>query len=295
MAKELDLHMHSSISIDGEYSPAELMQLCRARGLKTVALTDHNTMEGIAEAREAAEALGLELIPGIELDCQFQGVNVHLLGYGIQPSQGLAAYGQDLIEQEQAASSVRIRLVQELGISLDVDQVRALSRQGIVTGEVIAEVALGDKRNLHNPLLAPYREGGARSDNPYVNFYWDTCAQGKPAYVPVEFISLAEAVRLVKEAGGFPVLAHPGINIGVNGDLLRGIVGCGVEGIEVYSSYHDAATVAYYKAQAEAYNLLKTLGSDFHGKTKPAVQLGGIDCPEEAAISAGIRRALGSR
>lgn len=177
-----------------------------------------------------------------------------------------------------------MQLVKDLGIYFEKEKVLALAIEGVVTGEMIAEVALKDKRNQNNHLLEPYRRNGKRSDNPYVNFYWDFCSQGKMAYVPVQFISLSEAIQLIKKAGGIAVLAHPGINIWQYQNKLEGIIACGIDGIEVYSSYHDDNTVAFYNEQAEKFHLLKTIGSDFHGKTKPSIKLGSINCPQEADI-----------
>jgi 3',5'-nucleoside bisphosphate phosphatase len=282
MSNKLDLHMHSNISNDGEYTPSKLMELCYAAGLKIVALADHNSVRGIQEAKESAEKLGMEFITGIELDCQFQGTNLHLLGYRIDENLSDFYENQkDILAKEQAASSKRLKLVKNLGIYFEEDKVLDLAIEGVVTGEMIAEVALEDKRNENNALLEPYRKDGNRSDNPYVNFYWDFCAQGKPAYVEVKFISLENAIRLVKKAGGIAVLAHPGANIKEDKEKLEGIVACGIDGIEVYSSYHSESTIEFYKNQAKRFNLIKTLGSDFHGKTKPAIKLGNMDCGKE--------------
>jgi 3',5'-nucleoside bisphosphate phosphatase len=285
MSNKLDLHMHSNISNDGEYSPSELMELCYKSGLKTVSLADHNSVRGIREAKEAAEKLGLEFIAGIELDCQFEGTNLHILGYGIdQAVSDFEINEKDILNKEQAASSKRIELVKDLGIYFEAEKVMELAIEGVVTGEMIAEVALEDKRNENNILLEPYRKGGKRSDNPYVNFYWDLCSQGKPAYVPVNFISLSEAIRLIKKAGGIAVLAHPGANIKQDKNKLEGIIDCGIDGIEVYSSYHDEDTIEFYSNQAEKFNLIKTIGSDFHGKTKPSIKYGSMKCKEETEI-----------
>jgi predicted metal-dependent phosphoesterase TrpH len=285
MVNQLDLHMHSNISNDGEYTPSQLMRLCKQHGLKTVALADHNSVRGIAKAQKSANELGIEFICAIELDCQFEGVNLHLLGYGIDPTlPEFEKNEMDILKKEQDASSKLINLVLDLGIHLDIEKVLDFAIEGVVTGEMIAEAALEDKRNQNNPLLEPYRNNGKRSDNPYVNFYWDFCSQGKPAYVPVQFIGLNEAIQLIRKARGLAVLAHPGINIGQNQKILEDIVACGVDGMEVYSSYHDENMVAFYNEQAEKFHLLKTMGSDFHGKTKPAIKLGSMSCHEEIDI-----------
>ncbi|SEU25842.1 hypothetical protein SAMN05443270_4054 [Lacrimispora sphenoides] len=293
MSNQLDLHMHSNISNDGEYSPSQLMQLCKQHGLKTVALADHNSVRGIEDAQKSANELGIEFIRAIELDCQFEGVNLHLLGYGIDPTvPEFEKNEMDILKKEQDASSKLIHLVQDLGIHLVIEAVLDLAIEGVVTGEMIAEVALEDKRNQNNPLLEPYRKNGKRSDNPYVNFYWDFCSQGKPAYVPIQFLGLNEAIQLIRKARGIAVLAHPGINIGQDQKILEGIVSCGIDGMEVYSSYHDESMVAFYSKQAEKFHLLKTMGSDFHGKTKPAIKLGYMSCHEEIDIYQQFKKKL---
>jgi predicted metal-dependent phosphoesterase TrpH len=293
MSNQLDLHMHSNISNDGEYSPSQLMQMCKQHGLKTVALADHNSVRGIEDAQKSANELGIEFIRAIELDCQFEGVNLHLLGYGIDPTvPEFEKNEMDILKKEQDASSKLIHLVQDLGIHLEIEEVLDLAIEGVVTGEMIAEVALEDKRNQNNPLLEPYRKNGKRSDNPYVNFYWDFCSQGKPAYVPIQFLGLNEAIQLIRKARGIAVLAHPGINIGKDQKILEGIVSSGIDGLEVYSSYHDESMVAFYVKQAEKFYILKTMGSDFHGKTKPAIKLGCMSCHEEIDIYQQFKKKL---
>ncbi len=293
MVNQLDLHMHSNISNDGEYTPSQLMQLCKQHGLKTVALSDHNSVRGIGEAQKSANELGIEFIRAIELDCQFEGVNLHLLGYGIDPTVSEFEKNEmDILKKEQDASSKLIHLAQDLGIHFEIERVLDFAIEGVVTGEMIAEVALEDIRNQNNPLLEPYRKNGKRSDNPYVNFYWDFCSQGKPAYVPIQFLGLNEAIQLIRKARGIAVLAHPGINIGQDQKILESIVSCGIDGMEVYSSYHDENMVAFYNKQAEKFHLLKTMGSDFHGKTKPAIKLGSMSCQEEINIYQQFKKKL---
>ena len=274
-----DLHMHSNISNDGDYSPQELMALCNHAGIKVVALADHNSVRGVSEAIRYGNQYDIEVIPAIEMDCTFKGCNLHLLGYGISvPNPRLNNIERAVKNQERRASSIIIEKVKALGIFFDVENVMNLAVEGVVTGEMIAEVTLDDQRNMSNPLMAPYYSGGSRSDNPFVNFYWDFCSMNKPAYAPIEYIPLKEAVEVIIESGGVPVLAHPQKNIGLEEKVFVSIIAQGVKGIEVYSSYHDVAGVQYYERMAEKYNLLKTVGSDFHGKTKPSIKLGHIGC-----------------
>lgn len=295
MDQWLDLHMHADASNDGEFTPEQLMAKCGDAGLKVVALTDHNSVRGLKNAKLAAKPLGLTVISGIELDCQINGRNLHLLGYGIDEERKIFADIEADVEGKERATSRRsIELVRALGISFDDAAVMALAFHGIVTGEMIAEAALSDARNADHPKLAPYRPGGSRGDNPYVNFYWDYCAQGKPAHVPVAFMDLPRAVDVVKEAGGIAVLAHPGVNVGTDRALLDDISRCGIDGIEVYSSYHDASAVRYYSEFAREKGLLVTIGSDFHGKTKPSIHLGKIGADDEAEMLRRMQERLAS-
>ncbi|GFZ30830.1 phosphatase [Clostridium zeae] len=275
----IDLHMHSCYSDDGEFKPQRLVDFCLDKNIRYFSIADHNSVRAIKEAKEYCIGKAIEIIPAIELDCTIDKVNLHVLGYGIDYSKKVFnEIEENIINQEQIASKERMRLVRALGIDFSDEIISSLSRNGVVNGEMIAEAAMIFDKDHENQLLMPYYENGSRSDNPYVNFYWDYCAQGKPAYVEVKFISLKEAVKIIKESGGIPVLAHPGNNVKENAKLLEDIIGCGIKGIEVYSSYHNKEQVAFYKEFAIKHKLLLTCGSDFHGKTKPSISLGGTEC-----------------
>lgn len=290
----IDMHIHSIYSNDGEFKPRALVDLCLEREIKYFSIADHNSVEAIDEAKAYCRDKDIEIIPAVELDCTFNSVNLHVLGYGIDHHNAVFNQIQEnIIMQEQTASRKRMDLVRSIGIDFSDDFIRALSRNGIVTGEMIGEAAMEFDKEQINPLLQPYYENGSRSDNPYVNFYWDYCAQGKPAYVEVNFINLRKAVKVITESGGVPILAHPGNNIKENIDLLEGIIACGIKGIEAYSSYHSESQAAFYKEFALKHKLLLTCGSDFHGKTKPGISIGCSNCEnnEEGIIKA-LKKAI---
>lgn len=290
----IDLHIHSSYSDDGEFDPQKLADLCLARNIKYFSIADHNTVKGISEAKVYCKNKNIKIIPAVELDCTHQGVNLHVLGYGIDYHNKIFnEIGENIILQEQNASKIRMKLVRESGINFSDEFIAAFSRNGVVTGELIAEAAMKFDKDHKNPLLKPYYENGSRSDNPYVNFYWDYCAQGKAAYVEVNFINLNEAVKTISQNGGIPVLAHPGNNVKENIALLESIISRGIKGLEVYSSYHNIHQVLFYKKFALKHNLLITCGSDFHGKTKPDIHIGSSDCENnEDSIIAALKRSL---
>lgn len=283
----IDLHMHSFYSDDGEFRPRQLVDFCISKKVKYFSIADHNCVKAIEEAKEYCKDKAIEIIPAVELDCSIDGINLHVLGYGIDyHNQVFHEIEENIILQEQTASQERMKLVRELGIDFSEEVIAAMSRNGVVTGEMIAEAAMLFDKDHSNPLLKPYYENGSRSDNPYVNFYWDYCAQNKPAYAKVNFISLEEAVKVIEESGGIPVLAHPGNNVKENIALLKHIISYGIKGMEVYSSYHSEEQVKFYKKFAWEHKLIITCGSDFHGKTKPSISIGGSDCEnnEESII-----------
>ena len=275
----IDLHMHTMYSDDGEFKPSVLVHMCKDAGLDYIAVADHNSVKGVEEALKTGDDLGVKVIPAIEIDCTYEGVNLHLLGYYIDYKMDeFDELEKSILEQEKKAGPERLRLVEKAGIYVNRDKLNKIIKNGIIIGEDIAEASVYEPENKDNPLIKPYLDGGSRSDNPYVNFYWDMCAQGKSAYAPIYYISLEKAVDLINKAGGIPILAHPGNNIHEDKKLLDGILGAGVKGMEVYSSYHSSEQVLFYWEEAEKRGCLITCGSDFHGKIKPAIQLGGCGC-----------------
>lgn len=278
--------MHTTISNDGTYSPETIIQMCHEAGLEIVALADHNSTKAFRIAKPIADAYGMKLVPAVELDCHIDGINLHVLGYGINPNHPtFDAYEEEILTQERNSSQFVVNKIRELGIHLEDEALNRVQIHGVITGEMIAEVALEDSKNDNNELLVPYREGGSRSQNPLVNFYWDTCAQGKVAYYPIQFRTIDEIIKMINDAGGFAVLAHPGNNIKTNVDVFKKIIDKGVIGVEVYSSYHSPEVMEHYHALALEHDLIMTLGSDFHGKTKPSIHLGKFNIPDEKQLT----------
>ena len=283
---KIDLHMHTSISNDGTYTPEVIVKMCHEAGLEIFAIADHNSTKAYRIAKPIADEYGMKLIPAVELDCHIDGINLHVLGYGIDPDHpAFDAYEEEILTQERNSSQFVVDKIRELGIHLDDEALNRVQIHGVITGEMIAEVALEDSRNVENKLLYPYREGGSRSQNPLVNFYWDYCAQGKVAYYPIQFRTIDEIIKMIKDAGGFAVLAHPGNNIKTNVDVFNKIINKGVIGVEVYSSYHSPEVIEHYHKLALEHNLIMTLGSDFHGKTKPSIHLGKFSISDEKQLT----------
>ncbi|MCL1813512.1 MAG: PHP domain-containing protein [Treponema sp.] len=271
---KVDLHIHSRFSRDGEIPVSRILEMCTSTGMKLISITDHNSVEGVSEALEKT---GIEVVSGVELDCIYKGLNLHLLGYGFDhTNKAFLKIEEDILDQEKDAGEKRIRLFQKAtGIPLDIEEILNSENADIVGGELIGEHALAIENAEAYDVLKPYLPGGEKTDMPYVRIYWDFFAPGKPAYVPIQYISLPDAIKLIHETNGITVLAHPGQNLSGNYHLLPDIISEGLDGIEVYSSYHSAEDAVYFLDIAGQNNLLVSCGSDFHGKNKPAIQLGG--------------------
>ncbi len=279
----IDLHMHSCYSDDGQYLPAELVEECAAQNIEMMSITDHNCVRANAEAMNLAKEKGIRYIPGIEIDCTFKDTNFHVLGYGIDfESKDFEAIEQNIRQQSRRASLESLAKTQDLGFQIKENDMLEKSQGSYWTeswtGEMFAEVLLEKPEYAEHSLLVPYRTGGTRSDNPYVNFYWDYYSKGKPCHAQIKYPSMEEIIAIIHKNHGIAVLAHPGINLKDKEYLFDDIGALGMDGVEAFSSYHNADVAKNYYEKASKKQLITTCGSDFHGKTKPAINLGQHNC-----------------
>ncbi len=258
----VDLHCHSTAS-DGTLSPTEVVDLAVSNGLSALALTDHDTIAGVAEAADEARKAGLDFLPGIEISCDVpRPATMHLLGYGFDPrSPVLLDLTTRLIEGRNDRNPRIIRKLNELGVTITMEEIEAEAGGNVVGRPHIAAVLL--------------RKGYVSSIKQAFDKY---LAQGAPAYFDKERLTPRQAIGLVLESGGVPVLAHPVQLRTENGAqlerIVKDLVDLGLVGLEVIHSDHDAALVEKYTKLADRYGLIKTGGSDFHGTNKKDIHLG---------------------
>ena len=270
-----DLHMHSCYSNDGEFAVSDIVNQCLTKGLKIISLTDHNCIRGIADAVKYSSGQDIRVIPGIEIDCNYKGIDLHVLGYNIAWDRNdFFALEDEVNRRFMDSFPVMINNLISLGIDADAGAVLARSEGKPPTAELIAEVLLDDPGNKQNPGLKPYFPGGSRSDMPYIHFYHDFFAQGKPAYVKVDFMSYEEAIQVIRVNKGTPVIAHPGANLSGQEQLVHELLDGGAAGLEVFNNYHSYHQIDYFAKAVIERKSLMTCGSDFHGKTKPLIGLG---------------------
>ena len=259
-----DLHMHSTAS-DGQYAPEEVVRLAAKAGTQLLALTDHDTADGVPRAQAAAQALGVTLIPGIEMGCSC-GLSreVHILGYGVDPAHEVfVRHCREKAERREARAIAMVEKLRDAGAVIRLEDVRAMAR-GVISRTHIARVLVD----------AGYANSAPAAFDKYLK-------PGKCGYVPRPEFSVAEAIEVIQKAGGVAVLAHP-MEMKMGETMLESLVeewkGQGLCGVEVYhpSAANNHAAFLYRLARRQG--LLVTGGSDFHGEAVRKTAVGeGLD------------------
>jgi hypothetical protein len=293
--KTIDLHMHSRYSEDGDHSVDELFAIAREAGLSAISITDHDSLESIADCADASVQHGVEYVPGVEVSTVFpvDGSQQHILGYYIdETSERLVSALESIHACRIIVAKNRMKALHAIGFALDEDWVWETAGGRAPTATAIMRAVLENGENSSDPRLGDYIKGD-KADNRLFHFYREYLLEGKPAHVPFESIPMAEGIDAIKSAGGVPVLAHP--KFVRKREWLDIIRGYGIRGIEAISSYHEPEDIEFYLSYAQKTGLLVTAGSDFHGPTtKPRVAMGGVEgndyrLLEKLRIAAGVR------
>ncbi len=264
----VDLHSHTNKS-DGSLSPRELIELALRRGLGTLAITDHDTLEGYDEAVPVARAAGLDLVCGVELGSRFHGQSIHVLGYFFReaPPNGFRDHLSCLQTSRRERNERLAARLRELGLAVTRQDAEKLGQSQ--TGRPHFAKLLVQKG-----YVADVREAFDR--------YLDEAA---PGYVERKDPSLENVLRWIHEAGGIASWAHPVRMVRQSGlpveTLFREMGAQGMDAIEVYHSDHSPEVQAQYLQVAKEIGLAVTGGSDFHGESKPQIDLGSVTLPGE--------------
>jgi predicted metal-dependent phosphoesterase TrpH len=278
----IDLHTHSTAS-DGTDTPAELVRNAAAAGLDVVALTDHDTVAGYAQARAALSAVGspLTLVTGAELSCRVQGISMHMLAYLFDPAEPELHRERELVRDDrEPRARAMVAKLQELGVPVTWEQVAGIAGPGASVGRPHVATAMVES-------------GVVSSVSDAFTSQW--LANDGRAYVPKHELDPFDAVRLVKGAGGVTVFAHPGAHKRgetVPDSVIAELAAAGLDGIEVDHVDHDEPTRARLRVLAAEAGLLATGSSDYHGSRK-TVPLGA--CVTDPEVYREIaRRATGA-
>jgi 3',5'-nucleoside bisphosphate phosphatase len=257
----VDLHTHSTAS-DGSDPPGRIVELAEQAGLTAVALTDHDTLEGVEAARAVAKTVNVELVPGVELSLNYERGAMHLIVLWLDPGPGPL---QDRLAALQAGRTDRnlrmVEILTDLGLPVTIEEVEEEAGGGSVGRPHIAAVMM------------------ARGYVPDIRTAFDLwLGKGKPAYVGRPRLDPEEALGLAREAGGVPVLAHPhtlGITTAAEmAALLTRLGGAGLVGLEAYYGGYQRHEMEGYALLGRRFGLIPSGGSDYHGTYKPGLALG---------------------
>ncbi len=258
----VDLHMHSTAS-DGLFSPRELVRMAAERDVRYIALTDHDTVDGLSEARDAARLYDISVIPGIELSCE-GAQEVHLLGYGIDKDSPRWKEFLGLLQQERRQRAGKIvSLLQGLGCALDLEDVLRIAGPSVSRSHIAQALVVGG-------MVSSIKEAFQRYLGP-----------GAPAYLPRTPLTVAEAIERLRAEGAIPVLAHPGL-LRMRGVEIEQHIHMwhdqGLMGIEAHYPRHTRAQIARFEWLARSLDMLVTGGSDTHGEAIRPIHIGdGMD------------------
>jgi hypothetical protein len=273
----VDLHIHSNAS-DGRYSPAEIVRTAATAGLKVIALTDHDTIDGLVPAIEAAKEFpSLTLIPGVELSTDIPSGEVHVLGYFIEYSdQELKASLERMRNSRANRADKMVAKLKELGCNIELERVKEIAGNGALGRAHIAQAL------LEKGYIGSFKDAFTK----YIG-------HGCPAYVGREKLTPAEAVKLVLKANGLPVLAHPFTALNPE-EVIKELKTVGLVGMEVYYAGYLPTEVNSLLGLAQKYDLIPTGGTDYHGIDATSdITIGGTDVPiqsvERLMVLAGQR------
>lgn len=256
----VDLHVHSSAS-DGTLSPSEVVSLAAEKGLAAIALTDHDTTAGIGEALAAAAGASLSLVPGVELSCNYEGKEIHMLGLFIDHQSPRLMDALSRMRQIREARNVTmLELFCRNGFQLSLQDLTKDREDTVITRAHFAR-ALVEKGYVTS------------MDQAFKKYL--VC--GGPYCPPREKMIPEEAVSLILEAKGFPAIAHPllyKLGWSKTEEMISSLKEAGLKGVEVYYSSHNQYESGRLKELSKKYGLLPTGGSDFHGSNKPDISIG---------------------
>ncbi|NLW44161.1 MAG: PHP domain-containing protein [Syntrophomonadaceae bacterium] len=269
----IDLHIHTTAS-DGSTPPAKLLDEAISAGLKTISLTDHESLDGMDSISSLAEAQGLKVIPGIEFLTFFQGREIHLLGYCFDThDRDFRARIKEIQRQRNDTSLQIVDNLDRLGFKLDKEQFYQIAAEGRTIGK-------------NHIIMALFKAGYLKTKEQAIDTLRRYLSQNGLAYVIFTGNPFAEAVELIRKANGVPVLAHPGL---IHDDkMVVDLLNTARIGLEVY--YHYFGTnrrqlVIHYERMASEKGLVTTGGSDYHGAYTPDIKLGSTMVPSETLDS----------
>lgn len=277
MASLIDLHIHSSKSSDGDFSPFRIVQLAKEKKLKAISISDHDTVAAYPDALRFGEEAGVEIVPSMELTTIFEEREFHLLLPFVDwKSKFVSVLISRVVKGRLKEARGRVKKLQELGMNITWKEVQKEAGPFPPLGVTIAQILLRKAEREKSSTLGKYLEEKNRPLAPYY-FYRDYFVEGKPASVPRQNLSILDVLDKISQTGAVPVLAHPGAYFQkVKKKDLVILKERGLQGLEIYTSYHSSKQSGLYNEMARELDLVPTAGSDFHGTIKPHIPFGSM-------------------
>lgn len=251
--KYIDMHVHTTAS-DGGLTPMEVVDYAIKKELAGIAITDHDTIDGLQEAIEYGNSKGLAVIAGVELSTEYGDEEIHILGYRIDITNRKLTDTLAILKNERSIRAAKIiERLRELYINITLDEVRAIAKEGVLGRPHVGQILI--------------EKGIVKSIGEAFEKY---LGKGCPAFVPRYKISPFEAIDLIKRAGGIAIMAHPGLVKGLN--IMEDLISYGIDGIEAFHPDHTEEECCFFEKVARQNNLYVTGGSDFHHPPKTSVE-----------------------
>jgi 3',5'-nucleoside bisphosphate phosphatase len=257
----VDLHVHSTAS-DGSRTPADVVQEAKRVGLAAIALTDHDTVDGVAEAVNAGRAIGVRVVPGVELSAVEGDVETHILGLHLSDTVELETRLVELRDMRRTRAERIVRRLNELGVRIGMSDVLEQAAGGAIGRPHVARAMIADG------WAVDFRDAFDR----YLG-------NGKPAFVSKDRLAVSDAIELIHRASGLAILAHPA-QAGTR-ERVQAFVALGIDGVEVRHPSHSAEDAARLAALVEHFGLVPSGGSDWHGSGEGPRTLGAMRVPAE--------------
>ncbi len=259
----IDLHVHTTMS-DGTVTPREVVRLASRKGLRAIAITDHDTIRALPEAQEESANAGVEVVTGVEISAEWPNGILHIIGYFVNQSDRQLLSALEYLRKHRLERIPKIlSRLREQDVFISPDEIRRAARGGVPGRPHVANVLL--------------QNGNVRTLQEAFDRY---LKKGAPAYVKKAKLTPSEAIRVIVEAGGVAVIAHP---YSLNSDdpaslekIVKDLVDMGVRGIEAFYPRHTPGQTREYLDLAARLDLVATGGTDFHGSNKPTIKLGVI-------------------
>ncbi len=260
VTKYVDLHIHTTFS-DGVCSVYKVFEKAREKGLSAISITDHDNIDGNQFALRVGSEFNIEVVTGTELSCEREGIDIHILGYFVNCNHSaLKDKLQELKEARYLRAKQMVKNLNTQGVDLRFETVLKVAGEGAIGRPHIATAMLNEE------LIYSFKEAFDK----YIGYE-------SPAYVEKMKMTPKEVFALILEAGGLPILAHPGVT--AIDELIPQFIRDGLAGLEVYHSEHNASAKRYYANYCKKHNLAMTGGSDFHSETQTRAEIGAPRVP----------------